>query len=98
MPKAPYSVGDTTLDKIIKLEENKELQRSIKEYKAVIQALALVDEISKAIFEEEFRKLKKKWQIINELNISERTYERRKRELIYAVHKEIKNWRKIGGN
>ena len=66
-----------------------------KEYKAVIQALALVNEILKAIFEEEFRKLKKKWQIINELNISERTYERRKRELIYAVHKKIKNWRKL---
>ena len=75
-----------------------EMRIERKEYKAVIQALALVDEISKAIFEEEFRKLKKKWQIINELNISERTYERRKRELIYAVHKEIKNWRKIGGN
>ena len=49
MPKAPYSVGDTTLDKIIKLEENKELQRSIKEYKAVIQALALVMAISSII-------------------------------------------------
>ena len=31
MTRAPYAVGDTTLDKIIKIEENKELQKAIKE-------------------------------------------------------------------
>lgn len=90
MPKAPYIVGDTTLNKIIKLEDNKELQRSIKEYNVVNQALAIVDKMSKEIFEEEFRKGKYKWEVIEQLKTSEETYKRRKRSLIYAVNKEIK--------
>lgn len=94
LPKAPYSIGDTVFNKVIQLQENKDLNKSIKEYKAVVQALQLVDKISKEIFEEEYRKSKRKYDIIDILHISERTYERRKNELIYAVHKEIK---KIGG-
>ena len=89
LPKAPYSVGDNTLNKVIKLEENEELQKSIREYKAVIQALSLVNYESKVIFEREFRESKYKWDVIDELNKSEETYKRRKRELIYAVHKEL---------
>ena len=38
-------------------------------------------------------KSKSKWEIIDS-GMSERTYERRNKDLIYAVHKEIK---KIGG-
>lgn len=90
MPRAPYGVGNTTLNKVIQLEENGELQQSIKEYKAVIQALQLVDETSKLIFEEEFRKGNRKWKVINKLNISESTYERRKKAVIYSTHKELK--------
>ena len=90
MPKAPYNVGDTVFNKVIQLQENKELNKSIKEYKAVVQALQLVDEISKSIFEEEYRKGNTKWQVIHSLNISESTYERRKRNLIYNTYKEIK--------
>lgn len=89
LPKAPYSVGNSVLNKVIQLEENEELQKSIKEYKIVNQALELVDKDSKYIFEEEFRKDRYKWDIIEELNISEETYKRRKRDLIYAVDKEI---------
>lgn len=94
LPKAPYSIGDTVFNKVIQLQENKDLNKSIKEYKAVVQALQLVDKISKEIFEEEYRKSKRKYDIIDILHISERTYERRKNELIYAVHKEMK---KVGG-
>ena len=90
MPRVPYGVGDTTLKKVIQLEENIELQKSIKEYKAVIQALSLVNKESQYIFEEEFRKDRYKWDIINELNTSEETYKRRKRSLIYAVNEELK--------
>jgi len=90
LPKAPYSVGNSVLNKVIQLEENIELQKSIKEYKIVNQALELVDKDSKYIFEEEFRKDRYKWDIIDELNISEETYKRRKRNLIYAVDKELK--------
>lgn len=90
LPKAPYSVGNITLNKVIQLEENPNLQKSIKEYKAVIQAIQLVNEESKLIFEKEFRESKYKWDVINELNKSEETYKRKKRELIYAVHNELK--------
>ena len=90
MPRVPYGVGDTTLKKVIQLEDNIELQKSIKEYKAVVQALELVNQDSKYIFEEEFRKDRYKWDIINELNTSEETYKRRKRSLIYAVNEELK--------
>ena len=94
MPKAPYNISDTVYNQYVRLQEDKELQKSLKEYKAVVQALLLVDDIAKGIFEEEYRKSNKKWYVIDKLNISERTYERRKRNLIYSVHKELK---KIGG-
>lgn len=89
LPKTPYSVGNITLNKVIQLEENPNLQKSIKEYKAVVQAIQLVNEESRLIFEKEFRESKYKWDVINELNKSEETYKRRKRELIYAVHNEL---------
>lgn len=90
LPKAPYSVGDTVFNKVVQLQDDKELNKSILEYKAVVQALQLVSKESKYIFEEEFRKDRYKWDIINELHISEETYKRRKRTLIYTVDKELK--------
>lgn len=47
MPKAPYSVSDTVLDRVIKLQEDEELQQSMREYKAVMQAKELVNKDSK---------------------------------------------------
>lgn len=90
MPKAPYNISDSVYNQYIKLQEDKELQKSLKEYKAVVQALQLLDDISKDIFEEEYIKLNKKWTVIRKLHISESTYERRKRQLIYNTYKEIK--------
>ena len=90
MPRAPYNISDTVYKKYIELEENENLQKSLKEYKIVIQALELVDKDSKYIFEEFFQKGKMKWDIMSKKGMSARTFERRKRELIYAVHKEIK--------
>lgn len=89
MPKAPYKVGDTTFSKVVQLQEDKELNKSINEYKAVVQALELVSKDSKYIFEQLYRKGNTKWQIIDS-GMSESTYERRKRELVYAVYKELK--------
>lgn len=89
MPKAPYSVSDRTLKAVIELQENEHLQKAIKEYKAVVQAVELVNKDSKYIFEEFYIKSKPKWEIINS-GISERTFVRRKGDLIYAVHKELK--------
>ena len=91
LPKAPYSISDTVFNSVIQLQENKELNRSIHEYKIVVQALQLVSEDSKVIFEELYQKSKNKWYIINDiLHTSEETYKRRKRDLIYAVYEEIK--------
>ena len=89
MPKAPYSVSDRTLKAVIELQEDEQLQKCIKEYKAVVQAIELVNKDSKYIFEEFYIKSKPKWEIINS-GISERTFVRRKGDLIYAVHKELK--------
>lgn len=90
MPKAPYNISDSVYNQYIKLQEDKELQKSLKEYKAVVQAIQLVSEDSKYIFEKEFRESKNKWQVINDMNVSEETYKRRKQKLIYAVDKELK--------
>ena len=92
MPRAPYSVSDTVLNKVIRMEENESLQKSIREYKAVVQALQLVGDESRLIFEKEYRESKYKWDVIDLLSKSEETYKRRKRDLIYAVHKEIKKF------
>lgn len=83
------SIVDTTLNKVIQLEENKELRESIKEYKIVQKAISLISVDSQYIFEELYVKGKNKWDIVNS-GMSERTFGRRKSELIYAVSQEIK--------
>lgn len=93
LPKPKNNVSDRVLESVIKLQEDEALQVAIKEYKAVVQAIQLVNKDSKYIFEEMYIKSKSKWEIIDS-GMSERTYERRNKDLIYAVHKEIK---KIGG-
>lgn len=89
LPKAPYRISDKVLDSIIEMEEDEELQEAIKEYKAVAQAIQLVNKDSKYIFEEMYIKSKTKWEIINS-GMSERTFARRKSDLILAVHEELK--------
>lgn len=93
MPKSPYNVSDSVLNSVIELQENEDLNKSIKEYKIIMQATQLVSADAKTIFEEMYIKGKSKWDIIGK-GMSERTFERRKAELIKAVHKEIK---KVGG-
>lgn len=89
LPKAPYSISDSVFNSVIQLQENRELNKSIHEYKIVVQALQLVSDDSKVIFEELYQKSKNKWDIMNEKGLSERTFVRRKGELINTVHKEI---------
>lgn len=93
LPGAPYNTSDRVLDSVIKLQEDEDLQQTIKEYKAVVQALQLVNKDSKYIFNKQYQLGQTKWEIIN-FGMSERTYERRNKDLIYTVHKEFK---KIGG-
>lgn len=90
MPKAPYSISDSVYNQYIKLQEDKELQKSLKEYKAVRQALELVNKDCVYIFEKLYQKGENKWKIIEDLHFSEETYKRRKKCLIYTVEKELK--------
>ena len=64
MPKAPYSISDNVYNTVVKLQEDETLQKCLKEYKAVIQALELVNRDSKYIFEELYVKSKTKWDVI----------------------------------
>lgn len=90
MPKAPYSVSDNVLKPILALEEDKEYQKAVREYKAVDLAKKLVNKDCLIIFEELYRKKNGKYKIMYENGYSEATYKRRKQELIYAVHEELK--------
>ena len=60
LPKAPYNISDSVYNQYIKLQEDKELQKSLLEYKSVVQALALADKITKEIFEEQYQKRRRK--------------------------------------
>lgn len=90
MPKAPYNISDSVYNQYIKLQEDKELQKALKEYKAVRQALELVNKDSRDIFENYYQKQKNKWETLDILGLSERTFLRRKKDLIYTVEKELK--------
>lgn len=88
-PHAPNNIVDVTLNKVIQLEENKELRKSMYEYKIVEKVKRLISADAKYIFEEIYVKSKTKWDVI-ESGMSERTFGRRKNELIYAVDRELK--------
>lgn len=89
MPKPKYSKSDMVLNSVIQLQEDEELKRAVKEVKAVQMALQLVDEDCKNIFEKIYIQSKSKWKLINN-GMSERTYFRKKTELITQVNKELK--------
>lgn len=93
MPKTPYNISDSVYNQYIKLQEDEELQKALKEYKAVRQALELVDVDSRLIFDNYYVKRKTRWQTIDNLSLSERSFVRKKSNLIYTVEKELK---KIG--
>ena len=86
MPKPKYSKSDMVLNSVIQLQEDEELKRAVKEVKAVQMALQLVDEDCKNIFEKIYIQSKSKWELINN-GMSERTYFRKKTELITQVIK-----------
>ena len=89
LPKPKNNVSDRVLESVIKLQEDEALQVAIKEYKAVVQAIQLVDEDEKKIFETIYILSKSKWELINN-GMSERTYFRKKTKLITQVSKELK--------
>lgn len=90
MPKPPYNISDSVYDQYIKLQEDKELQKALREYKAVRQALELIDSELKDIFENYYVKRKTRWETIENIGLSERSFVRKKSQLIYTVNKELK--------
>lgn len=90
LPRAPYSISDTVYNQVVRLQEDKELQKCLKEYKIVVQSLELVNKDCKDIFEFYYRKNKTRWETINEMGFSERDFYRKKTHLINTVYKEIK--------
>lgn len=90
LPHAKYTISDSVANTIIQQQDNKELQKALKEYNAVVLALEMVSEDSQYIFKHEYYEKDMKWyDIIDKLAISERTYKRRRSELIYAVAKNL---------
>ena len=92
LPKAPYRHSDRVLDSVIKIQEDEDLQIAIKEYKAVVQALQLVNKDSQYIFSQQYQLGKNKWEIIAG-GMSEGTYKRRHSDLVYSVYEELKKMR-----
>lgn len=60
LPKAPYSISDSVFNSVVKLQEDKELNKALNEWKVVKKALELTDNITKEIFEEEYQKRRNK--------------------------------------
>lgn len=90
LPRAPYSISDTVYNQVVRLQEDKELQIALREYKAVRQALEFVNSDCREIFENYYSKRKSRYETMNILHISERTFVRRKTELISAINHELK--------
>ena len=92
MPKAPYNISDPTARLVMKADEDEHYQRAIRQYKAVELTKLLVNPDCLVIFERFYRNRENKWKIIHEEGYSEETFKRRKRELIYKVHEELKKF------
>lgn len=68
----------------------KNINKCKNEYNAVEQAKLLLNNDCIYIFEEVFRKKRNKWDVMDELGMSEPTYKRRRQLLIYTVNDELK--------
>lgn len=90
MPKAPYNISNPVERLVIQKEDNEEYKRALKKYKAVEMAKLRMNDECLNIFELFYRKKKNKWRVMYELGLSERTFLRRKRDLIYMVYEELK--------
>lgn len=80
---------DYTYRQIADMNISEQTKKSAIEFKTVIQALSLVSQDSRIIFEQFYILNKNKLDIMNEYGMSARTFERRKEELTSAIQKEI---------
>ena len=97
-PKGKNKISDIVGQTIVRIEEDKELNKSIKEYKAVLLAREMIDEDSKYILDHIYdMQDMNKWDIVysEERPMSEITFKRKHSKLVYAVLEQLKNWYKI---
>lgn len=90
LPKAPYLISDSVFNAYMRLQEDKELKKTLKQLKAVENAKHCVRIECLKLFENFYRQRKTKWETMDIVPLSQRTFERRKKDLIYAVAKELK--------
>lgn len=93
LPKGKNKISDIVGQTVVRIEEDKELNKSIKEYKAVLLAREIIDDDCKYILDHIYdMKDMNKWDVIysEERPMSQRTFERKHSSLIYAVKKQLK--------
>lgn len=91
LPKGKNNISDMVGMTAIRLEEDKELNKSLKEYKAVLLAREIIDEDSKYILDHIYdMKDMNKWDVISERPMSEGSYKRKHSNLIYEVLNQLK--------
>lgn len=88
--KAPNSISDPVFNNLVRIQENKELQRAIIEYNAVENAILLLTKDEAEVFESYYIQKKTRSEIADEMGLSDRSIRRRHSSLIYKVHKELK--------
>lgn len=81
---------DTVANKVIRLDDDVELKEYVRQYMAVKNTLESINKDSKRLFEHYYRQNESKWKVMEKINLAERTFGRRKQELIYSVDKELK--------
>ncbi len=94
-PKGKNKISDIVGQTIVRIEEDKELNKSIKEYKAVLLARESIDEDGKYILDHIYdMQDMNKWDIVysEERPMSERTFKRKHSNLIYEVANQLKSW------
>lgn len=91
MPHSKYSISDVVANSVIRLDEDKNIQASYEEYGAIQRALELVDSDTKAIFTHLYEKKDmNKYEIMDDIHISEDTFKNKHRKLVYAVYEAMK--------
>lgn len=96
MPHSKYTISDIVANSVILLDlldEEPSIKESFEKYSIVQIALELVDADTKAIFTHLYEKKDMgKYQIIDEIHISEDTFKNKHRKLVYAVYETMKKY------
>ena len=91
LPKGKNKISDIVGQTVVRIEEDKELNKSIKEYKAVLLVREIIDDDCKYILDHIYdMKDMNKWDVVRERPMSEGTFKRKHSNLVYKVLEQIK--------